>query len=238
MKLEELIEQIDQLDEISKKTLGKYVKKASIDVYAKGLTDDGTPMSKEHKSALKRLKGINKATNKLTKEAAEIAEHFDQLDELSKKTLGNYLRKNADQRSDLSNTKKDVQSQHKKLMDVEYGSRAALDSEDRNSLYKMRSKLQDKEKAIDKKDVKRQIGHHRAISKLTKEEAEGCTMGKKKLKKLYKESIEAMVSAVLDGNQETATQAFEAAMGAKVTREMNSMKKEIAGSIGESKEAK
>jgi prefoldin subunit 5 len=74
-------EEVEQIDEISKKTLGSYIKKASkqrghagIEVGASGLG------SRDRKDAMqtmkKRLKGIEKATDKLTNESTELTENF------------------------------------------------------------------------------------------------------------------------------------------------------------------
>ena len=60
-----------ELDEISKKTLGSYIKKAASDIGYAAAADD---TNKE----LKRHKGIAKATNKLTKEEVELDEVSDQ----------------------------------------------------------------------------------------------------------------------------------------------------------------
>ena len=88
-------EEVEQVDELSKATLGSYIKKAN---YAGGMADfkhgriaDRRGDSKE-KTALaatshKRTKGIAMAVNKLTKEEVE------QVDELSKATLGSYIKK-------------------------------------------------------------------------------------------------------------------------------------------------
>lgn len=84
----------EQIDELSKKTLGSYVKKASDDMsmsaYSAGARagagEDGTK-SADRDRAVKRLRGVKKATDKLTKEEIE------QVDEISKKTLGSYVNK-------------------------------------------------------------------------------------------------------------------------------------------------
>lgn len=81
-----------ELDEISKKTLGSYVKKASSDMannaYALGARD---PLKKpgSWNKAFKRKAGIAKATDRLTKEEVE------QLDELSPNLLHRYVKKAA-----------------------------------------------------------------------------------------------------------------------------------------------
>jgi hypothetical protein len=77
-----------ELDELSKKTLGSYVKKASRNLagreYKRGAEKDAS-MSNLQKS-YKRDMGITKAVDKLTKEEVE-------LDELKKSTLGSYVKK-------------------------------------------------------------------------------------------------------------------------------------------------
>ncbi len=70
-KMRGLKEETEQLDEISKKTLGSYVKKAASDIGYAATADD---INKE----LKRHKGIAKAIDRLTKEEVE------QLDEAFK----------------------------------------------------------------------------------------------------------------------------------------------------------
>ena len=77
----------EQINELSKKTLGSYVKKSALDIANRGVKLDKNKTDDDDKKSKKRLKGIVKATNKLTKEDAE------QLDELSKKTLGGYIKK-------------------------------------------------------------------------------------------------------------------------------------------------
>ena len=101
-------ESVEELDEISKKTLGSYIKKASDDMHSAGseferksaramkargsrtdtLGRDSTiskyekGASSADKRAAKRQTGIAKATDRLTKEDVE------ELDEIRKKTLG------------------------------------------------------------------------------------------------------------------------------------------------------
>jgi hypothetical protein len=84
-------EEVEELDELSKKTLGSYVKKASRNLagreYKRGAEKD-TSTSNLQKS-YKRDMGIAKAVDKLTKEEVE------NLDELKKSTLGSYVKKAA-----------------------------------------------------------------------------------------------------------------------------------------------
>lgn len=94
-------EEAEQIDELSKATLGSYIKKAKTqmsrsDTVAGRLAGErmkgGKPSAQERKHsdrANKRYFGIDKAVDKLTKEEVE------QLDELSPKTLGSYVSKAA-----------------------------------------------------------------------------------------------------------------------------------------------
>lgn len=79
----------EQIDEISKKTLGSYVKKASEKAtehsYLNGIDDhtgDYKRGRKEHDKTQKRLKGISKATDRLTKEDTDMEEIEQNVDEV------------------------------------------------------------------------------------------------------------------------------------------------------------
>ena len=63
--------------------------------------------------------------------------------------------------------------------------------------------------------------------------SDGIKKATKKLsnKKLTKESIESLVSAVLDGDQESASAVFSLAMSEKISGRMDSIKQEIASSL-------
>lgn len=86
-------EEFDQLDELSKATLGSYIKKStgSVGGTAAGMGSDaatkGMVDPKKAHTINKRMSGISRATDRLTKEEVE------ELDELSKKTLGSYVKK-------------------------------------------------------------------------------------------------------------------------------------------------
>ena len=95
----------EQLDELSPKTLGSYVKKATSSNDERSISnlssksahklaisgDGGDDGEAEDKKSYTRSKGIARAVNKLTKEEAELDE--EQLDELSKDTLASYEKK-------------------------------------------------------------------------------------------------------------------------------------------------
>lgn len=94
-----------ELDEISKKTLGSYVRRASVDAYRRGQDVEmhstsrgkantyafarrhGELEDKGRRKANNRIVGIDRATQRLTKEEVE------QIDEISKSTLGSYATK-------------------------------------------------------------------------------------------------------------------------------------------------
>jgi hypothetical protein len=75
-------EEAEQIDELSKKTLGSYVKKAAGNVGAEALTaglkiKSGENPMKNLNKTLKRQKGIETATNKLTKEEQEFIDSLN-----------------------------------------------------------------------------------------------------------------------------------------------------------------
>lgn len=89
-------EDAEQIDEISKATMGRYINRAkdSIDMasYRQGnreARDLGGTLKSLEKKLSKRHKGIETAVKKLTKEESE------NLDELSKATMGRYINKAA-----------------------------------------------------------------------------------------------------------------------------------------------
>lgn len=86
-------EEVEELDELDKKTLGSYIKKSSNDLthIQRDIGDTADMKSPEYKKLSKlrsnRKAGISSAVNRLTKEEA------DQLDELSPNTLHKYIKK-------------------------------------------------------------------------------------------------------------------------------------------------
>ena len=84
-KMPDVKEEVEELEELSKKTLGSYVKKATSDVglagFVKGTTVNDHSRSKDYEDAAtmnkKRKIGIAKAVDKLTKEEVEDLEEAD-----------------------------------------------------------------------------------------------------------------------------------------------------------------
>lgn len=178
-------EEFEQLDELSKKTLGSYIKKASgtfdherktlgkVSASAEdarryvndpkndpyyGSNGNHTVYNKLSKKLTNRRDGIKKAINRLTKE------EFEQLDELSKKTLKSYIKRasGADQdptkhifdkpSTTLRNTTKYLNDPENKIFGKNY-----------NTSTRNKTK---------KTDDNRRKGINTALDKLTREEVE------------------------------------------------------------------
>lgn len=96
-------EESENLEELSKATMGRYINKAATKMGSQGVTAGlkiaaDEKSSKNFKDMGKREKGIKLAVNKLTKEEQDFIDSLndadiEQIDELSKKTLGSYIKK-------------------------------------------------------------------------------------------------------------------------------------------------
>ena len=152
----------EEIHEISKPTLGRYINKAknSIDLTAwrQGYKEAGAGNPSKHleKKLSKRHKGIETAVNKLTKEDAE------QIDEISKATLGSYIKKasGAEQPKNVMSPK-----------NVPLTKIAAYqgDSETGHFGKRFNQATYDKAERLRKN---RETGIKTAVNKLTKEESE------------------------------------------------------------------
>ncbi len=174
----------EDLMELSKKTLSSYVKKAASDVassaYSAGAAygrGDGSkdPGVKDVLKTIKRVKGIDKASGKLAEE--EIEEHlidvlgeeeYMQLDELSKKTLGNYIGKATQSYANHSVSK----ARHER--DAETIGRMSHNAPDdvRGAVRSAQDASYKAQYAADNKRIKRGQGILKAVDRLTKEELE------------------------------------------------------------------
>jgi hypothetical protein len=140
-----LEEQKTNLDELSKGTLGRYIKKAKDNAIVGAVRQvhmDYNPAkssyNKYHKTKSdKRLAGIDKAVDKLTKEET-------QLDELSKKKISDYISKNF---KDTHNYHDDTEENNRKVHNRSKGLERALDKRDGNS----KKKVLTKESQLDEK---------------------------------------------------------------------------------------
>jgi hypothetical protein len=84
----EVKEESEQIDELSKDTLGNYVKRATNQAIVKSLANP-SDKSDDMKTIDKREKGVRLAVSKLTKEDQDF------INELNKSTLGSYVNKSA-----------------------------------------------------------------------------------------------------------------------------------------------
>lgn len=149
-------EEVEELDELSKDTLGNYIKKAAtgmngmaVHAHMSGSASSAEQREKHFDKAFKRGKGISKAADKLTKEEVE------ELDEISKKTLGSYIKKAT---NDVVN--KAVLYSHDAAKVSSKAPPTRTDSD------------YDKLRAGERRMAKRSKGIDLAVKKLTKEEAE------------------------------------------------------------------
>ena len=150
-------EEVEELDELKKSTLGSYVKKAAGSMAGKTAVAAAQASSSMGKSSpdikrgiVNRMKGITRATDRLTKEEVE------QIDELKKSTLGSYVRKAS-------------VDAYRRGQDVEYHT-GARDANDNYGAKRRHAELTDKARA---KASNRITGIEKATRKLAKEEVEG-----------------------------------------------------------------
>lgn len=169
---DEMCEEVEQIDELSKKTLGSYIKKASV-VAARKSGDEQHAVDRaqdkidqerpDHGSAKfwrdrstkightvkNRIAGISKAADRLTKEEVE------QIDEISKTKMGQYIKRAADD--------KQTQTNRAAVWDQK-GSDADKDAD----MYSAWDKARKARKKADNRS--KFIG--KAVDRLTKEEVE------------------------------------------------------------------
>jgi len=163
-EVERIEEKLTQIDELSKKTLGSYAKKATKDLKSQKTNydylhsdddaeheDDGSETMKgfDARRIRNKEKGIDRAVSKLAKEETE------QIDELSKKTLGSYVNKAA----------KDSRIHGQIATDFENTADKARKQSKKDSFERLNRKYLEK-------SWKREDGIAKAVGKLTKEEVE------------------------------------------------------------------
>lgn len=151
---------------------------------------------------LKRFKGISMAADKLAREDVEIEVDQEQIDEISKKTLGSYIKR---AQNDVDNRKNSIDRMSSAIDQTREVMHKAHDSFSHNKDYlSQRDKLYDVIGSIDKSRRKqedkidqRKYYKNKALKKLTKEEEE---MSKK-------ETIEETInnSTVSSGSEAEAT---------------------------------
>jgi hypothetical protein len=174
-------ESVEELDEISKKTLSSYINKAAADAvtkaYKAGDTSDSKSSFNSHLKALQRQVGIGQATKKLTKEEVELNEmkatDYDSYEDYAKankakgvqvipKALWDNLKKDKKESVELDEiSKKTLGSYVKKASD-----------DMANNAYNLGARDPLKDKGSWAKSFKRRAGIAKATDRLTKEEVE------------------------------------------------------------------
>jgi|688.fasta_scaffold03010_14 hypothetical protein len=152
-------EAAEDLEELSNATLGSYERKSAPDRNR----DAGNVMAKRKQLGTNKVKVASTEMNK----ARPKFEETEQIDELSKKTLGSYVKKAGVNRTHIAGKQKSVD-------DAMTGVSAAMRYvSDTDNLDKSRKQLKKVSNRLDNKDFNRQQGISKAVDRLTKEEAEG-----------------------------------------------------------------
>lgn len=159
-------EEVEQIDELSPDTLHAYIKKAAPDVVGRTMSAVASNQSaetKKHASKLgKRISGITSASGRLADKAnADQYEEVQQMDELSRKTLGSYV-------------KKASTDQYLKGQAVQYHTNRANTAQGADAAFTKATRKKHNDAAGEalRKASNRDTGIGRAINRLTKEEVE------------------------------------------------------------------
>jgi hypothetical protein len=153
----------ENLEELSKKTLGSYINKAAANKGAQHHhwaihdRDGNTKKRDESRNKMnKRAVGIDKAVNKLSEE--------ETLQELSKKTLGSYVKKAAVDKDNINTNKANADNSLKNLYDNpdKWGMNYSSNKDNRDALHKKIDKL-------GHKNFNRSKGINKAVDKLSKD---------------------------------------------------------------------
>ncbi len=159
-------EEFEQLDELSKKTLGSYVSKAATNLsqsawdaakdtrgsFADPMGPDIAPKDDPFRKMAARKAGLKRVGKRLAKE------QFEQLDEISKKTLGNYVKAAAN----------DVAAKAAATRQFSNDAQAAKNRED----FTAQRRNNDAADRVFAKSWKRRQNMGKAIDRLTKEDAD------------------------------------------------------------------
>ena len=177
-----IVQMVEQIVELSPNTLHAYIKKAAPDVVGRTMSAVASNQSaetKKHASKLgNRIKGITGASGRLSDKANQY-EEVDQIDELSKKTLGSYIKKSSERAVSKSNHAGEIEGRG-----------------DSNITPAARSTLN----KLNRKTVNGLTGISRATNRLTKEDLdEAFKVGAMKLKDgssvtLTKDCVESLNS--------------------------------------------
>ena len=133
----------------------------------------------------------------------------NELTELSKTTLGNYVNKAGNSRIDIAKKRSDLESKHLKAGEKVW----SPDKKVSDDAVKERKDLRDKSDKLQIKDIKRQFGIHKAVNRMTKESYE---------------SLGLLVQSIQEGNASNMSQLFDKIMLEKIADLVEQRKQEIA----------
>ena len=133
-------------------------------------------------------------------EAFVESEEYAQLDELSKATLGSYIKKSAQHRTRLAVAGKDLENKSDAISKAKHG---IEDNETYNSLAKAATNLDKQRHKVQDKDYNRAAGIRRAVARLTKEEVE-------QIDELSKTTLGNYIKKATIGTRGVAASAYEA----------------------------
>ena len=247
-------EEVESLVELSKKTLGSYIKKASRNAVGHAQKaervidskkDHGTNRDNFGK-AYKRVYGVSRAADKLSKEEVE------QIDELSTKTLKSYSKK-ASKEADKHLSKWDKtgsdKSFNKALKRSEGINRAhqKLNKEEvmnKNELNEMMTRkhfqqVADVIKAHPSPKKRSELAHHHAgifaasNPRFDHDRFFKAANAERYSKAQVKEEAghEALFAAIIDGNRDEANDIFNAVVSDRLDGLVDARRKEIAGNL-------
>lgn len=156
-------------------------------------------------------------------------EDFQQIDELSKKTLGSYVKKASNKLQRIAANKKQLEIDTNNINKTNYDHERLLPAKTKNDLDQARDvvkkQIQNKKDDLEFKDHKRNTGIAKAVNRLTKEE--------------YQLDISEDVAALTNGedlSEEFKTKAatiFEAAVINRVKQEVASLEEEFDARLEE-----
>jgi len=146
-------------------------------------------VDKEHKE--QAIKAVNKNTDKMVPPQVYAREEVEQIDELSKKTLVNYVKRSGAEITRRTKDEGDQRKSYDALNDVAYNSSHILSKDDKNHLRAVQSTIGYKINDHQNKIEKRKDGQRVALKKLAKE-------GVEQIDELSKKTLGSYVNKAAD----------------------------------------
>lgn len=156
-----------------------------------------------------------------------VSEDFEQLDELSKSTLGSYIKKASQHRVRLAGAERDLDDKDTALQRAKHGA----DDATYDALSKAQDTMRKQRYKVSDKSQQRAQGISQAVKKLTKEEAD------------YQVDMSEHVNALVEGEQLSeefkakAATIFEAAVVSRVKEEVAKLEEEFDSRLEEEVES-